>query len=194
MTWRWRGEAAAKTSYSLAFLNFGQAVLITVGLVVVMLLAAGRSGRRSDSWRFRPRQRHMIQITMPLNFLTVYREIRQALVDMRQMFDLLDEPPEVSDRPHAPALGITNGHVSLERVSFSYDQSDRFTASVSTSRPVRRRDRRAVGIRKIDNRSSAVPFLRRHRRCGSHDGQDVRCHPSAFIRPLRRSSGYRAFQ
>ncbi len=129
--------AALKTSYSLAFLNFGQAVLITVGLVAVMLLAAaGVQAGELTVGDFVLVNAYMIQITMPLNFLgTVYREIRQALVDMRQMFDLLDEPPEVSDRPHAPALRITDGHVSLEKVRFSYDPERQILRGVNVDIP-----------------------------------------------------------
>ena len=115
--------AALKTSYSLAFLNFGQAVLITTGLVAVMLLAAvGVQAGELTVGDFVLVNAYMIQITMPLNFLgTVYREIRQALVDMRQMFDLLDEPPEVQDSRNASQLRITKGRVQFEAVSFSYD-------------------------------------------------------------------------
>ena len=115
--------AALKTSYSLAFLNFGQAVLITAGLVAVMLLAAiGVQAGELTVGDFVLVNAYMIQITMPLNFLgTVYREIRQALVDMRQMFDLLDEPPEVQDSQNASRLRITKGRVQFETVSFSYD-------------------------------------------------------------------------
>ena len=115
--------AALKTSYSLAFLNFGQAVLITAGLVAVMLLAAiGVQAGELTVGDFVLVNAYMIQITMPLNFLgTVYREIRQALVDMRQMFDLLDEPPEVQDSRNASQLRITKGRVQFEAVSFSYD-------------------------------------------------------------------------
>ena len=129
--------AALKTSYSLAFLNFGQAVLITVGLVAVMLLAAaGVQAGELTVGDFVLVNAYMIQITVPLNFLgTVYREIRQALVDMRQMFDLLDEPPEVSDRPHAPALRITDGHVSLEKVRFSYDPERQILRGVNVEIP-----------------------------------------------------------
>ncbi|MEC8807162.1 MAG: ABC transporter ATP-binding protein/permease [Pseudomonadota bacterium] len=129
--------AALKTSSSLAFLNFGQAVLITVGLVAVMLLAAaGVKAGELTVGDFVLVNAYMIQITMPLNFLgTVYREIRQALVDMRQMFDLLDEPPEVSDRPHAPALRITDGHVSLEKVRFSYDPERQILRGVNVDIP-----------------------------------------------------------
>ncbi|MEK9853562.1 MAG: ABC transporter transmembrane domain-containing protein, partial [Rhodobiaceae bacterium] len=129
--------AALKTSYSLAFLNFGQAVLITSGLVAVMLLAAlGVQAGELTVGDFVLVNAYMIQITMPLNFLgTVYREIRQALVDMRQMFDLLDEPPEVRDRTNASALKVTNGRVSFESVSFSYEPERPILRDVSIDIP-----------------------------------------------------------
>lgn len=116
-------EAAVKTNYSLAFLNFGQALLITAGLVVVMVLAA-MGVQRGDLTvgDFVMVNAYMIQITMPLNFLgTVYREIRQALVDMGEMFDLLDQPPDVRDAPDAKALQVGRGTVSFEGVKFGYD-------------------------------------------------------------------------
>ena len=129
--------AALKTSYSLAFLNFGQAVLITAGLVAVMLLAAiGVQAGELTVGDFVLVNAYMIQITMPLNFLgTVYREIRQALVDMRQMFDLLDEPPDVQDRQNASQLRIAKGRVQFEAVSFSYDSERPILGDVSIDIP-----------------------------------------------------------
>ncbi|MGB1105720.1 MAG: ABC transporter ATP-binding protein/permease [Alphaproteobacteria bacterium] len=129
--------AALKTSYSLAFLNFGQAVLITSGLVAVMLLAAsGVQAGELTVGDFVLVNAYMIQITMPLNFLgTVYREIRQALVDMRQMFDLLDEPPEVRDKTNASALKVTNGHVTFESVSFSYEPQRQILRGINVDIP-----------------------------------------------------------
>ena len=115
--------AALKTSYSLAFLNFGQSLLITTGLVVVMVLAAmGVQAETMTVGDFVLVNAYMIQITMPLNFLgTVYREIRQALVDMGEMFDLLEQPPEVADKDNAKDLKIMGGHVSLRDVRFDYE-------------------------------------------------------------------------
>ena len=116
-------NAALRTSYSLAFLNFGQSFLITGGLVIVMVMAAiGVQQGVLTVGDFVMVNAYMIQITMPLNFLgTVYREIRQALVDMGEMFDLLDQPPEVSDKPDAKPLKVTGGEVQLDDVVFGYE-------------------------------------------------------------------------
>ena len=129
--------AALKTSYSLAFLNFGQTVLITIGLLSVMLLAAlGVQAGELTVGDFVLVNAYMIQITMPLNFLgTVYREIRQALVDMRQMFDLLDEPTEIKDRVKAPALKIASGNLHFEKVSFSYDKGRQILKEITVDVP-----------------------------------------------------------
>ncbi|MGX9353840.1 ABCB family ABC transporter ATP-binding protein/permease [Roseobacteraceae bacterium S113] len=115
--------AALKTSYSLGFLNFGQALIITAGLVCVMVMAAlGVQEGNLTVGDFVLVNAYMIQLTMPLNFLgTVYREIRQALVDMGAMFDLLDQPADVSTKPGAPDLKITGGEVRLRDVRFGYD-------------------------------------------------------------------------
>ncbi|WP_306132112.1 ABCB family ABC transporter ATP-binding protein/permease [Roseivivax marinus] len=116
-------RAAVKTQVSLAALNFGQAFLITAGLVIVMAMAAaGVASGALTVGDFVMVNAYMIQITMPLNFLgTVYREIRQSLVDMGHMFDLLEQPAEVSDKPGAPGLKVADGVVELERIRFGYD-------------------------------------------------------------------------
>ncbi len=115
--------AAVKTNYSLAFLNFGQSLIITAGLVIVMVMAAlGVQDGTLTVGDFVMVNAYMIQITLPLNFLgTVYREIRQALVDMGQMFDLLEQPQEVQDAPGAVPLRVTGGNVRLEGVQFGYE-------------------------------------------------------------------------
>ena len=116
--------AALKTSYSLAFLNFGQTLLITLGLITVMIMAAMGVQRGDFSvGDFVMANAYMIQITMPLGFLgTVYREIRQALVDMGEMFDLLGQPEEVTDTKNASDLIIKGGQIEFDNVSFGYDQ------------------------------------------------------------------------
>jgi len=118
-------NAAIRTNYSLAFLNFGQSVLITGGLVVVMVMAAiGVQRGDLTVGDFVMVNAYMIQITMPLNFLgTVYREIRQALIDMGDMFDLLEQPAEVNDKAGAKDLQVNGGRVSLQNVSFGYDDA-----------------------------------------------------------------------
>ncbi|MGC0225570.1 ABCB family ABC transporter ATP-binding protein/permease [Pseudooceanicola nitratireducens] len=116
-------SAALKTSYSLAFLNFGQSFLITGGLVAVMVMAAlGVQDGRMSVGDFVMVNAYMIQITMPLNFLgSVYREIRQALVDMGEMFDLLEQPAEIQDKPGAAPIRVSGGAVSFDNVAFGYD-------------------------------------------------------------------------
>ena len=116
-------KAALKTSYSLAFLNLGQSLLITAGLVIVMVMAAiGVSKGDLTVGDFVMVNAYMIQITMPLNFLgTVYREIRQSLIDMGEMFDLLEQPREISDKPGADVLKVKGGQIEFDDVHFGYE-------------------------------------------------------------------------
>ncbi|WP_209425691.1 ABC transporter ATP-binding protein/permease [Pararhodobacter sp. SW119] len=116
-------RAALKTAYSLAYLNFGQSAIITAGLVVVMVFAAiGVEQGALTVGDFVMVNAYMIQITMPLNFLgTVYREIRQSLVDMGEMFGLLGQPPDVVEAPNAKPLKLKGGAVRLENLRFAYD-------------------------------------------------------------------------
>jgi len=116
--------AALKTSYSLSFLNIGQTILISIGLISVMVMAA--SGVQNGTLTvgdFVLINAYMIQITMPLNFLgTVYREIRQALVDMSEMFDLLEQQAEITDPKDAEHLTVSNGRIEFKNIMFGYEK------------------------------------------------------------------------
>ncbi|WP_163849595.1 ABCB family ABC transporter ATP-binding protein/permease [Pseudooceanicola aestuarii] len=126
-------QAALKTAWSLGFLNFGQSLLITIGLVAVMVMAAmGVQDGSLTVGDFVMVNSYMIQITLPLNFLgSVYREIRQALIDMGEMFQLLDQPAEVQDRPDARRLEVSKGEIVLDDVHFGYDASRPILKGVS---------------------------------------------------------------
>jgi ABC-type transport system involved in Fe-S cluster assembly fused permease/ATPase subunit len=127
--------AALKTSYSLAALNFGQALIITTGLVGVLILAVlGVQSGDLTVGDFVIVNAFMIQIMLPLNFLgSVYREIRQALVDMGQMFNLLEQPADVSDAPDAKQLKVTGGQIELKDVHFGYDVARPILKGVSVT-------------------------------------------------------------
>ena len=116
-------KAATETQVSLAWLNVGQSFIITAGLVAVMVMAArGVQSGALTVGDFVMVNAYMIQITMPLGFLgTVYREIRQSLIDMDAMFDLLEQPAEVTDRPGAKPLAVTEGRIAFRHVDFAYE-------------------------------------------------------------------------
>ena len=115
--------AALKTSYSLGVINIGQALIINTAMVVVMLMSVqGVADGRISVGGFVAVNAYIMQVMMPLNFLGfVYREIRQALVDMSEMFSLLEQPPEVQDKPGAPPLHVAGGRIEFRDVHFAYD-------------------------------------------------------------------------
>jgi ABC-type transport system involved in Fe-S cluster assembly fused permease/ATPase subunit len=115
--------AAVKSKTTLSFLNIGQGVVITGGVTIVMLMAA--DGVVSGSMTvgdFVLVNAYLIQLFLPLNFLGfVYREIKRSLIDMENMFELMEENTEVEDKTSAQPLSINGGEVVFENVSFSYD-------------------------------------------------------------------------
>ncbi len=114
--------AAVQTGISLALLNFGQSLLITIGLISVMIFAALEVLNETLTvGEFVGINAIMVQLVMPLNFLgTVYREIRQSLVDMSDMFKILDQPLQIKDKDNCSRLSLISGHISFSNVSFSY--------------------------------------------------------------------------
>ncbi len=126
-------KMAVTTSKSLAFLNFGQAFIFSVGLTALMILAAkDAEGGRATVGDFVMVNALLIQLSIPLNFLgSVYREIKQGLIDIEAMFELLHQPPEIVDRPGAPDLEVSAGEVRFEGVHFSYDPEREILKGVS---------------------------------------------------------------
>ena len=116
--------ATIKTYSSLAVLNAGQAVIFTAGMVLAMLFAArGIAKGAMTIGDFVLVNAVFIQLYQPLNFMgMIYRELKQALVDIEAMFSLLGEAPEVKDKPGAVPLRVSKGAIRFEDVSFAYDK------------------------------------------------------------------------
>jgi len=133
-------EAATRTWTSLGWLNFGQGVIFGLGMMASMGLSAWEVMRGTQTvGDFVFINAMLMQLSVPLNFIGfVYREIRQGLTDIEQMFDLLDVPPEVKDKPGAKPLKITSGHVRFEDVSFAYDPSRPILKGISFDIPAGR--------------------------------------------------------
>ena len=125
--------AALRTSSSLVLLNSGQAFILATAMVTVMAMTAVEvvAGTLTVG-SFVMVNAFMMQVTIPLNFLgTVYREIRQSLVDMREMYQLVDHGPEVTDPPGAPDLVTGPGEVRFEQVGFAYGPDRTILSDVS---------------------------------------------------------------
>ena len=133
-------DAAVKSNTSLALLNIGQGAIIAIGLTAIMWMAAdGVVAGTMTLGDFAMVNAYLIQLYMPLNFLGfVYREIKQSLIDMEQMFRLLDEHPEVADSPGAQPLAINGGELRFENVSFAYDARREVLHDISFTVPAGR--------------------------------------------------------
>ncbi|MBN9580896.1 MAG: ABC transporter ATP-binding protein/permease [Afipia sp.] len=116
-------RASVHTYTSLAVLNTGQAIIFTAGLTVTMLMCAvGVRNGTNTVGDFVMINAMMIQLYQPLNFMgMVYREIKQAIIDIEKMFAVLSRNPDVKDRPGATPLHVSAGVVRFEDVQFSYD-------------------------------------------------------------------------
>jgi ATP-binding cassette, subfamily B, heavy metal transporter len=116
-------DAAVKTWTSLAVLNAGQAIVFTIGLTIVMVMSAVDVGQgKATVGDFVMINALMIQLYMPLNFIgSVYRDIKQGLIDIEAMFKLLGVPAEIADKPGAGELAVAKGEIVFDHVSFAYD-------------------------------------------------------------------------
>jgi ATP-binding cassette subfamily B protein len=117
-------HAAVKSLTTLSLLNVGQGVIIAFGLTLLLVLSGFRVADGTMSiGEFAAVNLYMMQLFQPLNFLGfVYREIRQSLVDMENMFGLLDVGREIADSDDAVPLAVSDGVVRFDNVSFAYDQ------------------------------------------------------------------------
>ena len=116
-------KASVKTYTSLAVLNTGQAIIFTFGLTAAMAMCAiGIREGTNTIGDFVMINAMMIQLYMPLNFMgMVYREIKQALIDIEKMFSILSLNPEIGDRPGARPLRVIDGVIRFENVTFAYE-------------------------------------------------------------------------
>jgi ATP-binding cassette, subfamily B, heavy metal transporter len=133
-------DAATKTWTSLGWLNFGQGVIFGVGMAIVMALSAFEVMRGTQTiGDFVFVNAMLMQLSVPLNFIGfIYREIRQGLTDIENMFDLLDVDQEVKDRPGAAALVVKDGAVRFDDVHFAYDPARPILKGISFEVPAGR--------------------------------------------------------
>jgi ATP-binding cassette subfamily B protein len=116
-------KASIRTYTSLAVLNSGQAVIFTIALTICLVMSANDVVAGKDTvGHFAMVNLLMLQLFMPLNFMgMVYREIKQGLTDIERMMEVLEQNPEVADRPDAKTLAISGGTITFDHVGFAYD-------------------------------------------------------------------------
>ncbi|HYW76940.1 MAG TPA: ABC transporter ATP-binding protein/permease [Gammaproteobacteria bacterium] len=133
---KWEKEAL-KTQYSLSSLNSGQALIIALGVTAMMLLAGYQVVHKQMTvGDFVMVNAYMVQLFLPLNFLGfVYRQMKQAFVDMERMFSLLDHHTRIADPPDATELSIMRGEVRFDRVRFGYGPEREILHDVSFTVP-----------------------------------------------------------
>jgi ATP-binding cassette subfamily B protein len=130
-------KMAIKSQQSLNLLNSGQQLVIAVGLTLILWrAAAGVIDGRMTIGDLVLVNAFMIQMYIPLNFLgVIYREIRQATIDMDRMFRLLHEGREIADAPDARPLELRGGAIRFEHVDFAYDPRRQVLFGVDFSVP-----------------------------------------------------------
>ncbi|MCM2474010.1 ABC transporter ATP-binding protein/permease [Rhizobium sp. CG5] len=130
-------KAATQVWTSLGWLNFGQGVIFAIGMMVMLILSALAVQRGEQTiGDFVFVNAMLLQLSVPLNFIGfVYREIRQGLTDIEQMFDLLNVDAEIKDAPDAKPLAIGQGAIVFDNVHFSYDPERPILKGVSFTVP-----------------------------------------------------------
>ena len=130
-------RAAVLSKSTLSFVNIGQSLIIGIGLTAMLIMTgSGVVDGRFTIGDFTMVTMYLIQLFLPLNFLGfVYREIKQSLIDMEAMFNLLEEQKEIDDLSDAPNLKIPKGEVVFDNVTFGYDTRRQILKDVSFSIP-----------------------------------------------------------
>ena len=130
-------SAAVRSQLSLTLLNVGQSLIISIGLVIVLLMAAqGVVDGQFTIGEFVLVNSLLIQIYMPLNFLGfVYREIKQSLTDMEKMFEVIRTDADIKDVSDAKPLQVSGGAVSFKNVCFEYNPDRRILHGISFEVP-----------------------------------------------------------
>jgi ATP-binding cassette, subfamily B, heavy metal transporter len=130
-------RASTETYTSLAVLNAGQAAIFTVGMTVIMgLAAADIMAGRTTIGSFVLVNAMLVQLYIPLNFMgMLYREIKQALIDIDDMFQIIDRNPEIQDKPGAQPLQVNQAVVRFEDVHFAYNPERPILKGVSFEVP-----------------------------------------------------------
>jgi ABC-type transport system involved in Fe-S cluster assembly fused permease/ATPase subunit len=130
-------KAAIQIWTSLAWLNIGQIVIFTIGMTICMVMSAAAVMRGEQTLGdFVLINALLLQLSIPLNFIGfVYREIKQGLIDIEAMFDLLNVAPEIVDKPNAPPLAVDGAALRFEDVEFAYDPERRILKGISFEVP-----------------------------------------------------------
>ncbi|MEP6434316.1 MAG: ABC transporter ATP-binding protein/permease, partial [Lentilitoribacter sp.] len=130
-------KSATQVWTSLGWLNFGQGAIFGVGMTIMMVMSALAVQRGDQTLgEFIYINAMLMQLSIPLNFIGfVYREIRQGLTDLEQMFDLLEIDAEIEDKPDAKDLDVKDGSIKFDDVYFAYDENRPILKGISFEVP-----------------------------------------------------------
>src|SRR5258705_4684615 len=171
-------DASVKAYVSLAVLNAGQAAIFTIGLAAVMVMCAmGIKQGTNTVGDLVMINAMMIQLYQPLNFMgMVYREIKQAVIDIETMFTILAREPEIEDKPDAKPLEGKRGAIRFENITFAYEPDRQILKGLTFAGPAGHTVA-VVGPSGAGKSTISRLLFRFYEVTGGHisiDGQDIR--------------------